>query len=57
MSTKKKHPYGRIATLRYGALCVAQGLTVLLTAGEISPTWTLEDALRNTYKARKGGKV
>ena len=48
--TAIKHPYGRLASMRHGALEVATGLVVLLTLGEVQPRWVLDNAIATAMR-------
>lgn len=51
MTPPKKHPYGRLASIRHGAVQLVTGLVTVLTLGEVQPHWVLTNALNTSLRA------
>lgn len=53
MTPQKKHPYGRLASIRHGAIQLVTGLVTVVSFGEIQPHWVLNNAFSTAQRAHR----
>lgn len=57
VTERKKFPFGRMAVIRLGLLSIAQGVVMVVTAGEVSPRWVIDDALKTALRAQRRARA